>query len=88
MVNVSSIVGLKAFLAYGAYVASKHAIQSLTNATALDYASQGIRINTVAPRQPNRAVEYQGVLAVMLYLYQLKPAGDFKSCKRYCLASL
>ncbi|KAF6652424.1 SDR family NAD(P)-dependent oxidoreductase [Paenibacillus polymyxa] len=88
MVNVSSIVGLKAFLAYSAYVASKHAIQGLTNATALDYASQGIRINPVAPRHPNRAVEYQGVLAVMLYLYQLKPSGDFNSCKRYRLASL
>ncbi|WP_424993754.1 hypothetical protein [Paenibacillus polymyxa] len=31
MVNVSSIAGLKAFPAYGAYVAPKHAIQGLTN---------------------------------------------------------
>ncbi|WP_434063605.1 hypothetical protein [Paenibacillus polymyxa] len=31
MVNGSSIAGLKAFPAYGAYVAPKHAIQGLTN---------------------------------------------------------
>ena len=31
------------------YVASKHAILGLTNAAALEYAKDGIRINAVAP---------------------------------------
>ncbi|GEO25628.1 hypothetical protein AAC03nite_14130 [Alicyclobacillus acidoterrestris] len=46
---VSSIVGLRGFAASGAYAASKYALEGLSKSAALDYASQGIRINTVAP---------------------------------------
>lgn len=49
IVNVSSTTGVKAYASSGAYVASKHAVEGLSKSAALDYASQGIRINTVAP---------------------------------------
>jgi NAD(P)-dependent dehydrogenase (short-subunit alcohol dehydrogenase family) len=49
IVNVASVLGLGAVAAKAPYVASKHAVVGLTRATALDYATQGIRINAVAP---------------------------------------
>jgi NAD(P)-dependent dehydrogenase (short-subunit alcohol dehydrogenase family) len=45
----SSIGGLIRFAGVSPYIASKHAVMGLTRAAALDYAKQGIRINTVNP---------------------------------------
>ncbi|MBJ26393.1 MAG: hypothetical protein CL567_01885 [Alphaproteobacteria bacterium] len=49
IVNASSTWGLRAYPGRSAYVAAKHAVSGLTKATALEYASRGIRINSVAP---------------------------------------
>ncbi|EXF45039.1 short chain dehydrogenase [Pseudomonas sp. BAY1663] len=49
IVNNASIFGLKAMPETAYYVASKHGIVGATRAVALDYASQGIRVNAVCP---------------------------------------
>ena len=49
IVNTSSILGLVGDAGAAPYVAAKHAVAGITKATALTYASQGVRINSVHP---------------------------------------
>jgi len=49
VVNVASIMGTVGNIGSSAYVTSKHAVVGLTKAAALEYADQGIRINSVGP---------------------------------------
>jgi len=49
IVNCSSVSGLDGWEGGGAYVASKHAVHGLTKCAALEYVTQGIRINAVCP---------------------------------------
>jgi|GEM_PF-4756239 len=65
IVNVSSTTGVKAYASSEAYVASKHAVEGLSKSAALDYANQGIRINTVAPG-PTRTSEIAKGIAWLL----------------------
>ena len=49
IVNVSSIVGDIAMPGVSIYAASKHAVNGLTRAAALETARMGVRINAIAP---------------------------------------
>jgi NAD(P)-dependent dehydrogenase (short-subunit alcohol dehydrogenase family) len=49
IVNISSIAGLIGLKNHAAYVASKHGIIGLSKTAAVEYASRGLRINTVCP---------------------------------------
>jgi NAD(P)-dependent dehydrogenase (short-subunit alcohol dehydrogenase family) len=49
IVNISSIAGIVGTLVSTAYNASKGAVRLLTKSTALQYASEGIRVNSIHP---------------------------------------
>jgi NAD(P)-dependent dehydrogenase (short-subunit alcohol dehydrogenase family) len=49
IVNTSSIAGHIGLAGASIYVATKHAVEGLTKAAAVEFAKQGIRVNAVAP---------------------------------------
>jgi NAD(P)-dependent dehydrogenase (short-subunit alcohol dehydrogenase family) len=49
IINISSIAGQIGFAGAAIYTASKHAVEGLTKAAALEAASAGVRVNAIAP---------------------------------------
>lgn len=49
VVNVASILGSVGFATSSAYVSAKHGVVGLTKNAALEYAGEGVRVNSVGP---------------------------------------
>lgn len=49
VVNIASILGSVGFAMSSAYVAAKHGVVGATKSAALEYAAQGVRVNSVGP---------------------------------------
>ncbi|MCE2658386.1 MAG: SDR family NAD(P)-dependent oxidoreductase [Rubrivivax sp.] len=49
IINMASVLGATGFAQASAYTAAKHGVLGLTQVAALEYSSQGIRVNAVGP---------------------------------------
>ncbi len=77
IVNMASILGQVGFAQSPGYVAAKHGVVGLTKTAAIEYATQGIRVNSVGPafiHTPLIAAMEQDE-AVNNYLVSLHPMG-------------
>jgi NAD(P)-dependent dehydrogenase (short-subunit alcohol dehydrogenase family) len=90
-VNTSSVAGHIGLPQASLYVATKHAVEGLTKAVALEYAKQGIRVNSVAPGSidtdmVDRLVGKEGDRRN--WLLSLHPVGRFGASEEIAAAVL
>ena len=91
IVNTSSVAGHIALPQASLYVATKHAVEGLTKAVALEFAKQGIRVNSVAPGtiatdMVDRMVGKAG--DARNWLLSLHPIGRFDASEEIAAAVL
>jgi len=77
IVNISSVAGLVGMPGIAAYVAAKHGVAGLTKSAALDYAKQGVRINSVHPGAIETPILAPVSDAVRPLLMAAHPMGRF-----------
>ncbi len=75
IVNMSSIVGLVSNPNLPGYSAAKHAVVGLSRSAALEYSSQGIRINTIHPGYVDTPILSDYDQAARAGLVTLHPIG-------------
>jgi NAD(P)-dependent dehydrogenase (short-subunit alcohol dehydrogenase family) len=61
IINMASILGKVGFAASSHYVAAKHGVIGLTQTAALEYATDGIRINAICPGFINTPLLAKGI---------------------------
>jgi NAD(P)-dependent dehydrogenase (short-subunit alcohol dehydrogenase family) len=91
IVNTSSVAGRIGLPQASLYVATKHAVEGLTKAVALEFAQQGIRVNAVAPAaiatdMVDRMVGKEG--EARNWLLSLHPVGRFGASEEIAAAVL
>ena len=91
IVNTSSVAGYIGIPQASIYVATKHAVEGLTKAVALEFAKQGIRVNAIAPgtidtEMVDRMVGKEGDLRN--WLLSLHPVGRFGTGQEIAAAVL
>lgn len=91
IVNTSSVAGHIGLPEASLYVATKHAVEGLTKAVALEFAMQGIRVNSVAPGtiatdMVDRMVGKAG--DARNWLLSLHPVGRFGTSEEIAAAVL
>src|SRR6266481_3378312 len=91
IVNTSSALGHVGLSQGSIYVATKHAVEGLTKAVALEFAKQGIRVNSVAPGaivtdMVDRAVGKEGDRRN--WLLSMPPVGRFGASEEIAAAVL
>jgi NAD(P)-dependent dehydrogenase (short-subunit alcohol dehydrogenase family) len=91
IVNTSSVSGRIGLARASIYVATKHAVEGLTKAVALEFAKQGIRVNAVAPASIetdmiDRLVGKEGDRRN--WLLSLHPVGRFGTSEEIAAAVL
>ena len=75
IVNVASILGSAGTANSGAYVAAKHGVIGLTKSAAIEYASKGIRVNSVGPGYIKTPLLSSLAQPVLDHLVALHPIG-------------
>jgi NAD(P)-dependent dehydrogenase (short-subunit alcohol dehydrogenase family) len=91
IVNTSSIAGHIGMAQVSIYIASKHAVEGLTKAVALEFAGQNIRLNAVAPAviatdMVDRFAGKEGEMRE--YLKSLHPVGRIGTSEEVAAAVL
>jgi NAD(P)-dependent dehydrogenase (short-subunit alcohol dehydrogenase family) len=91
IVNTSSIAGHIGMAQVSVYIASKHAVEGLTKAVALEFAKQNIRVNAVAPAviatdMVDRFAGKEGEMRE--YLKSLHPVGRIGTSEEVAAAVL
>ena len=78
IVNMASILGSVGFAQSCAYVAAKHGVVGLTRTAAIEYATQGVRVNAVGPgfiETPLLAAASQEIVAGVAALHPVGRLG-------------
>jgi NAD(P)-dependent dehydrogenase (short-subunit alcohol dehydrogenase family) len=88
IVNTSSIAGHIGLAGATIYVATKHAVEGLTKAAAVEYGKQGIRVNAVAPGTIDTEMVARFPKEAQEWLLTQHPVGRFGTSEDIAAAVL
>jgi NAD(P)-dependent dehydrogenase (short-subunit alcohol dehydrogenase family) len=88
IVNTSSIAGHIGLAQASIYVATKHAVEGLTKAAAVEFAKQGIRVNAVAPGTIDTEMVARFPKEAQEWLKSQHPVGRFGTSEDVAAAVL